>query len=83
MRPKRLYLIVYLKKEGDKTTVLEGKDRPQKSFGANIHDLLADSFFIGDGLIGDFAKEKINETIEELKKDGTYKKIYDKWFGAE
>ena len=25
----------------------------------------------------------INETIEELKKDGTYKKIYDKWFGAE
>ena len=27
--------------------------------------------------------EKINEALEELKKDGTYKKISDKWFGAE
>ncbi len=36
------------------------------TFGANITDLLADSFFIGDGLIGDFAKEKIEETIDWL-----------------
>ncbi len=36
------------------------------TFGANIHDLLADSFFIGDGLIGDFAKTKINKTIQWL-----------------
>lgn len=36
------------------------------TFGANVTDLLADSFFIGDGLIGDFAKEKIEETISWL-----------------
>ncbi|PWN61147.1 AAA family ATPase [Chryseobacterium viscerum] len=49
----------------------KGKSKPQdftkmNTFGANIHDLLADSFFIGDGLIGDFAKEKINRTIQWL-----------------
>lgn len=38
----------------------------KKSFGANITDLLADSFFIEDGLMGDFAKEKIRETIAWL-----------------
>lgn len=40
----------------------------KNSFGANITDLLADSFFIDDGLIGDFAKEKIEETIDWLNK---------------
>lgn len=34
------------------------------SFGANITDLLADSFFIKDGLIGDFAKDKVDKTIK-------------------
>ncbi|WP_310555391.1 AAA family ATPase [Flavobacterium sp.] len=60
--------IVYLKKDGDKTKVLKGTERPQKSFGANITDLLADSFFIEDGLIGDFAKSKINDVIDFLNK---------------
>lgn len=56
--------VVYLKKDGGKTKVLNENEKPKKSFGANIHDLLADSFFISDGLIGDFAKEKIEEIIE-------------------
>ena len=38
----------------------------KKSFGANITDLLADSFFIEDGLMGDFAKEKITDVINWL-----------------
>jgi len=49
----------------------DGKPKDFKSkntFGANITDLLADSFFIGDGLIGDFAKEKIEKTIDWLNK---------------
>lgn len=36
------------------------------TFGANITDLLADSFFINDGLIGNFAKKKIEEIISWL-----------------
>lgn len=59
--------IVYLNKVNGKSIVLKEDERPQKSFGANITDLLADSFFIKDGLIGDFAKKKIEITLNWLK----------------
>lgn len=61
--------VVYLKKDGKYSKVLthNDADRPQKTFGANIHELLADSFFVGDGLIGDFAKNKIAITLSWLK----------------
>ena len=39
----------------------------ENTFGANIHELLADSFFLNDGFIGDFAKEKIALTLNWLK----------------
>jgi len=39
----------------------------RKTFGANISDLFADSFFFSNGLIGDFAKSKINLTIDWLR----------------
>jgi len=35
-----------------------------ETFGANIHTLLSHGFFMKDGLMGEFAKEKINETIK-------------------
>ena len=37
--------------------------RQQKTFAANITDLLTDSFFLENGLMGDFAKRKIEEVI--------------------
>lgn len=39
-----------------------------ESFGQNIHTLYADVFGIKDGLIGEFAKQKINDTIKWLNK---------------
>ncbi|RXJ91894.1 hypothetical protein CRV01_02080 [Arcobacter sp. CECT 8983] len=36
------------------------------TFGANIHTLLSHGFFMKDGLMGEFAKEKINEVINFL-----------------
>jgi hypothetical protein len=33
----------------------------KQTFGANIHTLLSDSFFMEDGLMGEFAKSKITE----------------------
>ena len=73
--------VAYLKKDGDKTKVLNQNEKPKKSFGANITDLLADSFFIEDGLIGDFAKEKIETTIKwlndcEIKKSNNKSDFY-------
>ncbi|MDF2551409.1 MAG: hypothetical protein K0R77_684 [Chryseobacterium sp.] len=58
--------VVYLKKNGVTTEILSESEKPTKSFGANITDLLSDSFFIKDGLMGDFAKEKIEEVIKYL-----------------
>jgi len=37
-----------------------------ETFGANIHTLLSHGFFMKDGLMGEFAKEKINEAIKYL-----------------
>jgi predicted ATPase len=68
--------IVYLRKQNYKSEVLnfDSNERPNKTFGANITDLLSDSFFIEDGLIGEFAKDKIEKTInwintEKIKKE--------------
>lgn len=37
-----------------------------RTFGANIHDLLADSFFMSNGYMGKFAEQKIDDTIKWL-----------------
>lgn len=49
---------------GNKTTVKDSLEDQQETFAANIHTLLADSFFVKGGLIGEFAKSKINEIIK-------------------
>ena len=38
----------------------------RQTFGANIHDLLANDFFLDKGFMGEFAKETINEAIHFL-----------------
>ncbi len=40
-----------------------------KTFGGNIHDLLAHSFFLKEGAIGAFALDKINKIIEQLAEE--------------
>ncbi|MFN5983257.1 MAG: AAA family ATPase [Fluviicola sp.] len=40
-----------------------------QTFGANINEILSDSFFMEKGLIGQFSKGKIIEVIEDLKND--------------
>ena len=40
-----------------------------QTFGANIHTLLSHGFFMEGGLMGEFAKNKITEVIELLKKE--------------
>jgi ABC-type multidrug transport system ATPase subunit len=57
--------VIFLNKNGEGKTIISNDNK--ETFGANIHDLLADSFFISDGLMGDFAKEKIDRTILWLR----------------
>ena len=51
--------IIFLK-DGKQVNGLKEK---KQTFGANIHTLLSDSFFMEDGLIGEFAKSKIDDVI--------------------
>jgi len=51
--------ILFLEKDSDGLTV--PKDIDGNTFGANIHTLLSGSFFMENGLMGEFAKGKINE----------------------
>ena len=48
------------------------------SFGSNIHDLLADEFFLREGFMGEFAAEKINRLFKEIKKYDENKKFLTK-----
>lgn len=47
------------------------------TFGANIHTLLSHGFFMKDGLMGEFAKEKINEAIKYLNQKSLTEKEID------
>jgi predicted ATP-binding protein involved in virulence len=46
----------------------------KQTFGANIHTLLSDSFFMDEGLMGEFAKNKIKKIVKQLN-DHKEKKI--------
>ena len=63
--------VLFLSKSGHYCNVISDNDQNkiQKTFGANITDLLAHSFFVDNGLIGDFSKSKIKEVINWIKKN--------------
>ncbi len=52
-----------------KTKRSSSKRHGGQTFGANIHDLLANDFFLQSGFMGEFAKEKISSLIEYLDSD--------------
>lgn len=63
---------LYLKCDGDKSVPQKNENQ---TFGANIHDLLANSFFLDNGFMGEFAKKKIEETIRFLNAKTNTKRI--------
>ncbi len=58
--------VIFLKRQGDETLVISGLDDHRQTFSSNIHNLLSHSFFMQNGTIGEFAKNKINKTIDLL-----------------
>lgn len=59
--------VIFLEKPEEGKCQISSK--VQKTFGANITDLLADSFFLEKGLIGDFARKKINDVIDWINEN--------------
>ena len=60
--------ILLKKVDHGKTSVVSFHGK-SSTFGANIHELYSDSFFLQDGTIGEFARKKIYEAIDILRKD--------------
>lgn len=60
--------VIFLEKNVNGECVIRKNPLQDKkmTFGANIHSLLSDGFFMKEGLIGDFAKKKINQLIDDL-----------------
>lgn len=69
--------ILYLEKGVDVSSSV--KVNP---LGANINDVLHHSFFLKDGFMGDYVKEKLLDLIGYLQEDDKRKSTYD-WIGKE
>lgn len=54
----------------------EGEIGDERTFGQNIHMLMRNSFFMKDGLMGEFSLRKISQSIDALKK-GTWEHRLD------
>jgi predicted ATP-binding protein involved in virulence len=77
--------VIYIERPdySDSSRILDfnNKKRPLKTFGANISDLISDSFFVEDSLIGNFAYDKIQDAIiwlnnkDNLQNVNYYKKL--------
>ncbi|WP_316842605.1 AAA family ATPase [Pedobacter gandavensis] len=59
--------VIFLQKLNGKTIAKDSLEDKKQTFGANIHTLLSDGFFLSHGLMGEFAKQKINSIIEMLQ----------------
>lgn len=62
--------VIFLKNIDGRTVSINELDDLHQTFAANIHTLLSQSFFLHDGLIGTFARRKINEVINLLVNQG-------------
>lgn len=59
--------VVLLKKDIGIAQVINSLENRNETFGSNIHDLFTDSFFLQDGLMGEFSRRKIEELIKEIE----------------
>jgi|GEM_PF-1713728 len=59
--------VIFLQTQNGKTLAKDSLEDKKQTFGANIHTLLSDGFFLSHGLMGEFAKHKINSIIEMLQ----------------
>lgn len=71
--PKENVIFLDTYKEGEEEGQIAGNCKvvpgieKEQTFGANIHTLLSDGFFMEGGLMGEFAKGKILDVLKEME----------------
>ena len=58
--------LIFLKQDAEGMCKVANNDIQFETFGSNIHELFTNSFFLADGLMGEFARTRIAELIQEL-----------------
>ncbi len=69
--------IIFLRNGKNGSEIQKNLNEHKQTFGANIHSLLSDSFFLQDGLMGDFANKKISDLIDFIL-DNKWEKVLEK-----
>lgn len=63
--------LIFLKKgrEGtENVMIVENRNKMNQTFAANIHSLLSNSFFLENGLMGEFSISKLEKVHDKIKK---------------
>ena len=58
--------LIFLERNSDRECIIADPLQQPETFGANIHELYTESFFLSDGLMGEFARANINGLIKEI-----------------
>ncbi|SEO81037.1 AAA family ATPase [Mucilaginibacter sp. OK283] len=59
--------LIFLKKNSIGHCVVSPNEIHTETFAANIHELFTNSFFLADGLMGEYARKYLNDLIEDIK----------------
>jgi predicted ATPase len=69
--------IIFLSKNEKGECVVSKLQDRKETFGANIHTLFTDSFFMKGGLMGTFAEKRINEVIAYLNGESIKESLFN------
>ena len=58
--------LIFLKQDAEGMCSVANNEIQFETFGSNIHELFTNSFFLADGLMGEFARTSISDLIKEL-----------------
>jgi hypothetical protein len=59
--------LIFLKKDSSGLCINSNIEIQTETFAANIHELFTNSFFLSDGLMGEYSRLYIEELIQEIK----------------
>lgn len=67
---------IFLRKESGSVITTNSLNKTPETFGTNIHELFTDSFFLKNGLMGEFSRQKIDDLVREVYKKETFTREY-------
>lgn len=73
--------VIYLRKNKNGINQID-TERQRVTFGENLYTILKDSFYLKDGTVGEFARRKIKQVLDEtssIREEATKEKGFQGW----